>query len=127
MEALLPLIQLAIAMAMIDVWLVRYERPVLARAGNATTMSEEFRIYGLPDWFRETTRALKLSSAVLLVAGIWVGWAAIVSGATIAILMVGAVAMHIKVGDSWYKSVPAGFFLLLSGYVTYAQVMAVGA
>jgi hypothetical protein len=31
-----------------------------------------------------------------------------------AILMLGAVGMHIKVGDAWKKAAPAAFVLILS-------------
>ena len=45
-----------IAAAMFDVWLFRYNRPLLARGGDAQTMVEEFRVYGLPDWLRQLVR-----------------------------------------------------------------------
>jgi len=118
-------IQAFIALAMIDVWLLRYDRPLLARGGDATTMVEEFRVYGLPDWFRNLTRVLKLACAALLVIGIWYAAAAFYAGVLLVLLMAGAVAMHVKVHDPLYKSLPAGFFLLLSCYVAYGHSGAV--
>lgn len=114
------LVQAFIAIAMLDVWLFRYSRPLLARGGDAQTMVEEFRVYGLPDWFRDVIRAMKLACAAGMVAGIWYPSVAFFAGSLLAVLMAGAVAMHVKVQDPWYKSVPATFFLALSGFVAFA-------
>ncbi|MEM6672441.1 MAG: DoxX family protein [Planctomycetota bacterium] len=121
MDPTLTIIQLLLAAAMVDVWLLRYDKPLRARGGDAQTMVEEFRVYGLPDWFRSVIRVLKLGCAVLLVVGIWHAGTALIGGTLLAALMAGAVAMHIKVSDPWLKSVPATFFLLLSAYVAYSH------
>ena len=78
-------VQVFIAVAMFDVWLFRYNRPLRARGGDAKTMVEEFRVYGLPDWLRQLVRVLKLGSAVLMIVGIWYPMAALVSGAGLAV------------------------------------------
>jgi hypothetical protein len=117
----LHLVQAFIAIAMLDVWLFRYNRPLRARGGDAQTMVEEFRVYGLPDWFRNLVRALKLGCAALLLVGLAYGPAALVGGSVLVALMAGAVAMHLKVRDPWLKSVPATFFLLLSAFVAYGH------
>ena len=88
-------------------------------------MIEEFRVYGLPDWFRQLTRVLKLGCAVGMIAGIWNPTLAFFAGALLVLLMAGAVAMHVKISDPWLKSVPAGFFLLLSAFVAYGHVASV--
>lgn len=106
---------------MIDVWILRYDKPLRARGGDAQTMVEEFRVYGLPDWFRVLTRVLKLGSAALIAIGIWYPVSALAGGSLLAVLMAGAVAMHIKVKDAWFKAVPASFFLGLSLFVAYAH------
>jgi hypothetical protein len=118
-----PLIaaQLFIAVAMVDVWLLRYDKPLRARGGDAQTMREEFRVYGLPDWFRGLIRVLKLGSAALLVVGIWHPASALVGGLALVFLMAGAIAMHVKVRDPLYKALPATLFFLLSCYVTWAN------
>lgn len=126
METVLTATQLLIAIAMVDVWILRYDKPLRARGGDAQTMVEEFRVYGLPDWFRDLTRALKLSAAGLLVAGLVYDWAAFAGGALLVVLMAGAVAMHVKVSDPWLKSVPATFFLGLSGFVAWAHMSVLG-
>lgn len=121
METALTVTQLLIAIAMVDVWILRYDKPLRARGGDAQTMVEEFRVYGLPDWFRNLTRVLKLSAAALLVAGLAYDWAAFAGGVLLVGLMGGAVAMHVKVSDPLLKSVPAAFFLALSGFVAYGH------
>ena len=80
-------------------------------------MAEEFRVYGLPDWFRNVIRVLKLTAGTLMVVGIWSGQAALIAGIMLFLLMGGAIAMHIKVSDPLYKSIPATTFFVLSGLV----------
>ena len=88
-----------------------------ARGGDAQTMAEEFRVYGLPDWFRNVVRVLKLTAGTLMVVGIWLPQAALVAGIALVILMGGAILMHIKVRDPLFKSIPATTFFVLSGLV----------
>ena len=99
---------------MIDVWLMRYKSPGFFRGGEAKTMEEECKVYGLPDWARNATRAIKLSCGFGMIIGIWWSVAALVAAAVLIVMMLGAVAMHIKVKDPIYKSAPATLFLCLS-------------
>ena len=117
MDPWINVVQAFIAIAMFDVWLFRYDRPQRARGGDAQTMAEEFRVYGLPDWFRNVVRVLKLAAGTLMVVGIWSPQAALVAGMALVILMGGAILMHIKVRDPLYKSIPATTFFVLSGLV----------
>ncbi len=121
METAIVIVQVLIACAMIDVWLLRYDRPLRARGGDAKTMVEEFRVYGLPDGFRRLVRVLKLGCGALLLVGIWIPAVAVAAGALLAVLMAGAIAMHVKVGDPWLKAVPATFFFALCCFVVYAN------
>lgn len=121
MSILPTLAQVFIAIAMYDVWLFRYDKPQRARGGDATTMEEEFAVYGLPAWFRNLVRVLKLLSGTLMVVGIWFDQVAFVAGGMLVVLMGGAIAMHIKVQDPLLKSVPATTFFLLSAYVAYVH------
>jgi hypothetical protein len=117
MDPWINVVQAFIAIAMFDVWLLRYDRPQRARGGDAQTMAEEFRVYGLPDWFRNVVRVLKLTAGTLMVVGIWLPQAALVAGIALVILMGGAILMHIKVRDPLFKSIPATTFFVLSGLV----------
>ena len=124
MDVWLIAIQVFIAVAMFDVWLLRYDKPLRARGGDAKTMVEEFRVYGLPDWSRTLVRVLKLGSAVLLLVGVWYTPAAFVAGVVLVILMAGAIVMHVKVRDPVYKALPATLFFLLSCYVAWTNGVA---
>lgn len=115
------LAQIFIAVAMYDVWLLRYDKPQRARGGDARTMAEEFEVYGLPVWFRNVIRVLKLASGTLMVVGIWYDQVALIAGTSLVVLMGGAIAMHVKVRDPLYKSIPATTFFLLSAYVAYVH------
>jgi hypothetical protein len=99
MDNLLILIQLVIAFGIFNVWIVRVNKATAWRGGNATTMAEEFRVYGLSDSMRSIVGALKLSSAALVVIGV---------------LMLAAVYMHFKVADPVRKSIPAFTMFMLS-------------
>ena len=114
MEWIKIVIQIVIAASIFNVWILRYGKPTQWRGGTAKNMKEEFEAYGLPEWFMKLIGFLKLTLSVLLIAGIFVS--ALIKPAAIgmAVLMLGAIAMHIKVKDSLIKSFPAFTFLVLS-------------
>lgn len=77
-------------------------------------MKEEFKAYGLSDAMMYLVGGLKVLCAVLLLASIWIGNIAVPAAAGMAILMLGAIIMHLKVKDPIKKSFPAFSFMLLS-------------
>lgn len=109
--------QLFLGIAMYDVWLFRYRTPGIFRGGDSTTMEEEFRFYGLPDWFRNVVRVLKLTAGTLVLVGLFLPLTAFLGGFMLCFLMAGAVCMHIKVKDPFYKAFPSFTFLLMSVWV----------
>jgi uncharacterized membrane protein YphA (DoxX/SURF4 family) len=82
-------------------------------------MREEFATYGLPAWSCYLVGFLKVTSAFALLAGLLPAFAGLVLPAAtlVALLMAGAVAMHVKVGDPFKKSVPALSVLLLCAVI----------
>jgi len=114
-------IQAFLAAAMFDVWLFRYRTPGIFRGGDAKTMEEEFEVYGLPDWFRSLMRILKLTAGVLMIIGIWFNLVALIAGVGLAVLMGGAVSMHIKVKDPLYKAIPSFSFFLMCLLVAWVH------
>jgi uncharacterized membrane protein YphA (DoxX/SURF4 family) len=80
-------------------------------------MPEEFAAYGLPKWLLWVVGAVKVSSAVCLIAGIWFPPLVVPAAASITVLMIGAIAMHLKVNDPLIKSVPASTILALLAVV----------
>jgi uncharacterized membrane protein YphA (DoxX/SURF4 family) len=59
----------------------------------------EFLAYGLPVWFMWVVGTLKVSLAILLIVGLWKNYLTQPAAIGIAVLMLGAIAMHFKVGD----------------------------
>jgi hypothetical protein len=114
MELLLTIIQIVIALGIFNVWLFRFGKSTSWRGGSAKNMKEEFEVYGFPYWFMLLIGGLKLIFAVFLIVGIWLPLLTEIGGYGIAILMLGAVAMHFKVNDPIKKSLPAFTLLVLS-------------
>ncbi len=108
------ILQCTVALGLLNVWLLRANRSTPYRGGNAQTMREEFATYGLPPLVMYLVGTLKVGAAVCLIAGVW--WPPLVFPAALlsALLMVGALAMHIKIHDPVQKSLPAVLLLLIS-------------
>jgi uncharacterized membrane protein YphA (DoxX/SURF4 family) len=107
-------LQVIVALGLLNVWLIRANKRTSYRGGNAQTLREEFAAYGLPGWFCSVVGFLKIFSAIMLLLGLWLYPIVLPAALLIAILMVGAVAMHIKVHDSIVKVLPALSMLLMS-------------
>ena len=101
------ILQVAAALGLLNVWLVRFHRPTEYRGGNAGSMIDEFATYGLPAWFAYVIGALKIGAAFALIAGIWMPYLVLPAAVLVCVLMVGALAMHIKIQDPLKKSLPA--------------------
>ena len=114
METVSLIIQIVIALGIINVWLLRYGKATSWRGGNATNMKEEFEVYGLPPWFMGVIGGLKLLLATALILGIWLPVLTKPAALGMALLMLGAIAMHLKVKDPLKRSVPAFSMLVLS-------------
>lgn len=114
-----PICQLVIALGIYNVWLIRVNKKTPYRGGTANNMAEEFRVYGLPSWFMRLVMVLKLTFATMILAGIVKTELALIGAAGLAMLMVGAILMHIKVKDPLMKSVPAALMLLLCAFVYF--------
>jgi hypothetical protein len=102
---------------LLNVWLVRAGSATPYRGGAARSLKEEFAAYGLPAYFFYLVGALKIGSAITLIAGIWIEALVLPAAAVVAVLMVGALAMHVKVKDPVVKSLPAFLMLVMSGYL----------
>ena len=113
MESLILVCQLVIALGLLNVWLLRVGRPTSWRGGDAKNMREEFIAYGLPPWFMWAIGFVKVTLAILLIVGLWINSISRPAAIGVAVLMLGAVAMHVKVGDPWKKSLPAISLLVL--------------
>ena len=101
------ILQLVVALGILNVWLLRFNQSTAYRGGQARSMPEEFAAYGLPGWLTYVVGALKVGGALCLIAGIWFHSLVLPAALVIGILMVGALAMHLRIGDQLKKSVPA--------------------
>ena len=120
METVVIVLQVVIALGICNVWLLRAGKSTSWRGGEAKNMREEFAAYGLPGWALPVIGFLKLSCAAALIAGIWLPALTQPAAIGLAVLMLGAVAMHFKVKDPIQKSLPAFTLLVLSAIVAFA-------
>lgn len=114
MQTAVIIIQVVIALGIFNVWILRFGRSTDWRGGTAANMKQEFQLYGLPGWSVQVVGFLKLAFAACLIAGIWYPVLTRPAAIGIAVLMLGAVAMHLKVKDPMKKSLPALTMLVLS-------------
>lgn len=115
--SLLTVLQLVVGLGLLNVWLIRARSATGYRGGEATTLKEEFRAYGLPDIAFYVVGALKIGAGVVLVAGLWLDLPVRFAAGVVAALMIGALAMHVKVGDPARRSVPAALMFVMSAAI----------
>ncbi len=117
MSIIATLFQIVIALGIFNVWLLRSSRTTPYRGKDAPSLKSEFAAYGLPEWMYYTVGVLKLSAAVALLLGILIPWLVTPGAALMAVLMLGAVVMHLQVSDPISKFVPASVMLLMSVFL----------
>jgi len=107
-------LQFFVGLGLLNVWLLRSRSATGYRGGSATSLKEEFQVYGLPEFAYYLVGTLKVLAGIVLIAGIWISLPVTIAAAVVAALMVGALAMHVKVGDPVKKSLPAALVLVMS-------------
>jgi len=112
--SVVTVLQIVVALGLLNVWLMRAGSATPYRGGAARSLKEEFAAYGLPDIVFYVVGALKIGSAIALIAGIWVDGLVLPAAAVVALLMVAALMMHVKVKDPAVKSLPALLMLVMS-------------
>ncbi len=117
--SILSVLQLIVGLGLLNVWLVRAGSATAYRGGDAGTLKEEFDAYGLPDALFYVVGFLKVSAGLVLIAGLFVDAPVTIAAGIVAALMVGALAMHVKVGDPMKRSVPAALMLAMCGAILY--------
>jgi len=106
------ILQVIVALGIFNVWLLRFNKPTAWRGAASQNMKQEFAAYGLSVGLMYSIGLLKLISAILLLVGLWYPILIMPAAGLIAALMIGAVVMHLKIGDSPLKSLPATSMLL---------------
>jgi hypothetical protein len=113
MEWIVVLIQLIIALGILNVWILRFGKATAWRGGDAQNMRQEFEVYGLPAWLMGIVGFLKIVMACMLILGVWIPILTQPAAIGMAVLMLGAVVMHFKIRDPIKKSLPAFTLLVL--------------
>jgi uncharacterized membrane protein len=115
---IISILQILIALGLVNVWLVRSGRATKYRGAGAQNMKQEFAVYGLPSWFMYVVGFLKMIIAVVMIIGLFrpqimypIGFPALI---LLAVLMLGALSMHIKVRDPFIKMLPALLMLAMA-------------
>lgn len=121
MKPIFVAIQIVVAFTLFNVWLFRRNLATPYRGGAARNLRDEFRVYGLPDWFMAATGIAKVALAVALLAGAFVPPLVRPVALGIAGLMLGAIAMHVKVADPLRKSLPAASLLVLAVFLAISS------
>jgi hypothetical protein len=116
-------LQVVVGAELLLVWVVRASWATRFRGGDATSLKEEFATYGLPEWFFYLIGVLKIGSAVSLIAGLWIPEVVLPAAALVVALMLGALAMHLKIKDPPIKSRPAFTVFLMSAAIVVLQIV----
>jgi len=119
---LIMILQLVIAIGLINVWLLRFNKATEYRGGDAKNMKEEFIAYGLPVWLMYLVGAMKIAIAIMLVLSFWVEQLLFYNLIALASLMIAALMMHVKVKDPIKKSYPALSILFMIALIMYFTV-----
>ena len=107
MKLIGKLAQTAAALWILNVWFNRFNKDTGYRGGNATNMKEEFDEYGLSESTMYAVGAAKVSLAGLMLAGLAAPRVSRPASIGLAMFMLGAIGMHIKVGDPVKRYLPA--------------------
>ena len=111
------ILQAIVGLGLLNVWLLRRQSATAYRGGEAKNLKDEFATYGLPAPMFYIVGGLKIICGALLLVGFAYPPVVLPAAAVIAVLMMGAVAMHLKVGDPVSKYVPAALMLAMSGAI----------
>ena len=114
MNTVLKIIQIIMSLGLLNVWILRFSKMTPYRGGNSQSIKDEFMAYWLPNWFCYFIGFLKISSALLLIAGLWFSKLVLPVAILVNVLMAGAILMHLKIRDPLKKSFPAFLMLILS-------------
>lgn len=111
--SILNALQLVVGLGLLNVWLVRARSATDYRGGDSKTLQGEFEAYGLPDLAFYVVGALKIGAGAVLLVGLWIDLPVRLAAGAVAVLMIGALVMHVKVSDPPMRSVPAALMLLM--------------
>lgn len=121
MEYVIIIIKVFIFLSIVNVWFFRFNKPTSWRGGQAANMKREFEVYGLSESVMYLVGGLKVLAATLLIVSIWVPQLTLPAAGIMAVLMAGAISMHLRVKDPLRSSFPALSFLVLSLFLMFSS------
>ena len=107
MKIIGKLAQIAAALWILNVWFNRFNKDTGYRGGDAKNMKEEFEVYGIPQGAMYAVGAAKVTLAGMMLAGHAAPRVVRPASVGLAAFMLGAIAMHVKVGDPVRRYLPA--------------------
>ena len=117
---LMVLAQLAVSWWIWSVWTWRFRMATSFRGGQSESLLGEFQAYGYSKFFFKLIGFVKLSCATILAPiAIFHPCPIMTSAAAgiLAVLMLGAIGSHFKVGDPLGRSLPALTMLILCSLI----------
>ncbi len=114
MDYLSIILKCIVGLSILNVWLLRTGKSSQWRGGNANNLKQEFANYGLSETTMKIVGTIKCLLAIALLVSIFYPVLEFYSALGIAIMMAGAIMMHLKIGDELKKSFPAFLFLAIS-------------
>ena len=121
-EYIIIFLKIIVGVSIINVWLIQPNKPSKWRGGDATTITEEFSVYGLSKTFYYIVFAVKVGLAILLLVSIKYDIFSLYSSIGLAALLGGSIAMHLKVKDALFKSFPAFLFMIMNLIIAYLAI-----
>jgi|TARA_B100000497_G_C7655204_1_gene394350 hypothetical protein len=121
-EYIIIALKLIVGLSILNVWLIQPNKPSKWRGGDATTITEEFSVYGLSKTFYYIVFAVKVGLAILLLVSIKYDVFSLYSSIGLAALLGGSIAMHLKVKDALFKSFPAFLFMVMNLIIAYLAI-----
>ncbi len=100
-----------VSATVLSVWTFRMNSDSIFRGGSASTMLEEFQAYGLTETHMYIVGAFKITAAILMLLGLRFSRLVVPGTLVMTFFMVGAVAMHIRIGDGIIPTLPSTLML----------------
>ena len=121
-EYIIIALKIIVGISIINVWLIQPNKPSKWRGGDATTITEEFNVYGLSNTFYKIIFVIKVGLAILLLISIKYDFLTLYSSIGLALLLGGSILMHIKIKDPLFKSFPALLFMIMNLAILYLSL-----
>jgi len=125
-EYIIVVLKIIVGVSIINVWLIQPNKPTKWRGGDATTIVEEFSVYGLSKIFYKLVFVVKVGLAILLLLSIKYDFLTLYSSLGLAALLFGSIVMHFKVKDPLLKSFPATLFMIMNLTIAYLTTSSIG-